>query len=114
MDYLEARRLFADKIGRLRREKNITQDELAEIIDKTTDYISLLERAERSPSFEVILDLAEALDVPPAYLLSFGQTGEVDTFFESIIAAPVGAGQTCRTNALLDKRNIMRSNEGKN
>jgi transcriptional regulator with XRE-family HTH domain len=68
MDYTEARQQFAARLSQLRREKRITQDELAELIDKTTDYISLLERGERSPSFEVILELAEALSVPPSYL----------------------------------------------
>ncbi|HEY9891519.1 MAG TPA: helix-turn-helix transcriptional regulator [Candidatus Sericytochromatia bacterium] len=71
MDYTEARQQFAARLSQLRREKRITQDELAELIDKTTDYISLLERGERSPSFEVILELAEALSVPPSYLSGF-------------------------------------------
>ncbi|WP_341730918.1 helix-turn-helix domain-containing protein [Microcoleus sp. EPA2] len=89
MNYKEARRQFAAKVSQLRREKRITQDELAELIDKTTDYISLLERGERSPSFEVIFSLAEALDVPATYLISFSQSGENKALVNTLIAEPV-------------------------
>jgi transcriptional regulator with XRE-family HTH domain len=89
MDYTEARQQFAAKLSQLRREKRITQDELAEFIDKTTDYISLLERGERSPSFEVILDLAEALSVSASYLLSFSKSNEGTKLLDTLIAEPV-------------------------
>jgi transcriptional regulator with XRE-family HTH domain len=89
MDYTEARQQFAARLSQLRREKRITQDELAELIDKTTDYISLLERGERSPSFEVILELAEALSVPASYLLSFSKSGEGTDLLDTLIAEPV-------------------------
>ncbi|TAE08304.1 MAG: helix-turn-helix domain-containing protein [Oscillatoriales cyanobacterium] len=89
MNYKEARQLFAAKVSQLRREKRMTQEELAELTDKTTDYISLLERGERSPSFEVILNLAEALDVPASYLLSFSQSGESTAILNTLIAEPV-------------------------
>jgi transcriptional regulator with XRE-family HTH domain len=89
MNYKQARQLFAAKVSQLRREKRMTQEELAELADKTTDYISLLERGERSPSFEVILNLAEALDVPASYLLSFSQSGESTAILNTLIAEPV-------------------------
>jgi Predicted transcriptional regulators len=89
MNYKEARQQFAAKVSQLRREKRMTQDELAELIDKTTDYISLLERGERSPSFEVIFALAEALDVPATYLISFSQSGENKALISTLIAEPV-------------------------
>ena len=89
MNYKEARQQFAAKVCQLPREKRMTQDELAELIDKTTDYISLLERGERSPSFEVIFALAEALDVPATYLISFSQSGESTGLISTLIAEPV-------------------------
>ncbi len=89
MDYREARQQFAAKLSQLRREKRITQDELAELIDKTTDYISLLERGERAPSFEVLLDIAEALSVSASYLLSFSKSGESPILLDTLIAEPV-------------------------
>lgn len=64
MDYLSARKRFATNLRSIRNDKGLTQERLAEQIDKTVEHVSFLERAERSPSFEVLVDLADALGVP--------------------------------------------------
>ena len=69
MDYQTARKRFAAKIRVLRNEKGLTQEQLAEMVEKTVEHISFLERAERSPSFEALIDLANALGVPVAALI---------------------------------------------
>jgi transcriptional regulator with XRE-family HTH domain len=68
-DYQNARQRFADRLRMSRLEKGLTQGELAELLGKTTEHISFLERAERSPSFELLLDLARVLGIPVASLL---------------------------------------------
>lgn len=68
-DYQSARRRFADRLRISRLAKGLTQEELAELIGKTTEHVSFLERAERSPSFELLLDLARVLEIPVASLL---------------------------------------------
>lgn len=89
MDRKESRQLFGEKLNQFRRYKGLTQEELAELINKTTDHISLLERGERSPSFEVILDLSEALDVPVHHLMNLAQPSDSDELISSLIASPV-------------------------
>lgn len=89
MDRKESRQLFGEKLNQFRRQKGLTQEELAELINKTTDHISLLERGERSPSFEVILDLSEALDVPVHHLMNLAQSSDSDELISSLIASPV-------------------------
>jgi transcriptional regulator with XRE-family HTH domain len=74
-NYQEARQRFANRLRTIRGEKGLTQEQLAERIGKTTEHISFLERAERSPSFEVILDLSRALGVPASALLDDQETG---------------------------------------
>ena len=69
MDYLSARKRFAAKLRVLRNQSGFTQEQLAEHIDKTVEHISFLERGERSPSFEVLLDLAGTLKVSIAALI---------------------------------------------
>lgn len=69
MDYTSARHRFANKVRSTRLEKGLTQEQLAEIVDKTTEHISFIERAERSPSFEMMVDLSNALDIPLSFLL---------------------------------------------
>lgn len=66
MDYLAARQRFGDKLREFRAAVGLTQEQLAEAVGKTVEHISYLERGERSPSFELMLDLARALDVSPA------------------------------------------------
>ncbi|MBA3530365.1 MAG: helix-turn-helix domain-containing protein [Ardenticatenales bacterium] len=57
------------------------------MIGKTTEHISFLERAERSPSFEVIFDLARALDVPAAFLID--ELGHDSVLSETLNIAPL-------------------------
>lgn len=69
MDYQAARQQFGSKLRELRLSKRLTQEGLAEAIGKTVEHVSYLERGARSPSFEILLDLAHALDVSPSVLL---------------------------------------------
>jgi transcriptional regulator with XRE-family HTH domain len=71
MDYNEFLSLLGEKIRTLRKEKNIKQEKLAELVDKTTEHISFIERGERAPSLELLLKLAQVLDVSLPYLLRF-------------------------------------------
>ncbi|NOK58089.1 MAG: helix-turn-helix domain-containing protein [Chloroflexi bacterium AL-W] len=75
MEHQEARQRFANRLRSIRMEKGFTQEQLAESLGKTTEHISFLERAERSPSFELILDLARVLEVPASLLLDDQYTG---------------------------------------
>jgi transcriptional regulator with XRE-family HTH domain len=63
MNYEAARQSFGSRVRELRQERGITQEQLAELMGKTTEHISFLERGERSPSFEVIVDLAKSLGI---------------------------------------------------
>jgi transcriptional regulator with XRE-family HTH domain len=42
MDYITARQLLGDRIRNLRKKKSITQERLAELIDKTTEHRLIL------------------------------------------------------------------------
>jgi len=75
MDYLTGRQRLGDRIRTIRQEKDITQERLAELIGKTTEHVSFIERGERSPSFEVLIDLANALDVTLSYLTDIEPVG---------------------------------------
>lgn len=89
MDQEAARQRFAHRLRNLRTERGITQEQLAEFIGKTTEHVSFLERGERSPSFEVILDLADALGVSVSYLMSIEQPDDNTDTVTNLIAAPV-------------------------
>jgi transcriptional regulator with XRE-family HTH domain len=56
---------FGTVLRRLRTEKGISQEKLAEISDLHRTYISQLERGLKSPSLSAIFKLALALGVSP-------------------------------------------------
>lgn len=69
MDYLTSRLRLGNRIRSIRNENNITQEKLAELIGKTPEHISLIERGERSPSFELLIDLANTFGVTLSFLM---------------------------------------------
>ena len=61
--YLE--RLVIDNIKRIRKEKGISQEKLAEACDTATSYIGLMEIYKNVPKLSSIERIAGALDVDP-------------------------------------------------
>jgi transcriptional regulator with XRE-family HTH domain len=61
---------FGENIRKLRLKRGWSQEELAEISGLHRTYISGLERAVRNPTLSIIVQVATALRVPPATLLS--------------------------------------------
>jgi transcriptional regulator with XRE-family HTH domain len=55
---------FASALSRLRREAELSQEELAHRADLHRTYISQLERGLKSPTLDVMLALAAALRMP--------------------------------------------------
>ena len=60
---------IARELRRLRKERGWSQLELAERADLSVNYVSLIERAERLPSMEVIIQLAGVLGTTLAGVL---------------------------------------------
>ncbi len=63
--------LFGKRLAFLRAERKLTQEQLAELSDVSTDLISLIERGKRSPSFTTIAKLSNALSVEISELFEF-------------------------------------------
>lgn len=67
---MELRRLFADNVRRLRKERGLSQEKLAFEAGLHRTYISGIERGVRNVSLDNIGVIATALGVSPAVLLS--------------------------------------------
>lgn len=65
---------LAARIRGLREMRGLTQDEFAVRCHISVSFASLLERGERSPSYETLVQVADALEVPLAEL--FRPVGE--------------------------------------
>jgi transcriptional regulator with XRE-family HTH domain len=64
--YLE--RLVIDNIKRIRKEKGISQEQLAEACNTATSYIGLMEIYRNVPKLSTIEKIANALNVDPLIL----------------------------------------------
>ena len=65
------KKAFGQRLRFLRKLEQMTQARLAEVVDVTVEHLSNIERGSSSPSFEMIMKLAGALDTTPANLFLF-------------------------------------------
>ena len=60
---MDMRRLVGRNVKRIRQEKGLTQEQLAELSGFSQQYISGLERGRRNPTVVSLYELAAALGV---------------------------------------------------
>ncbi len=68
MDY---QKILGENVRSLRIERQITQEQLAELCNLHRTYIGAIERGDRNVSLNNIVKVAQALNVPPSDLLQF-------------------------------------------
>ena len=59
---------FGKRLKALRLDHNLTQLELAEILDMPPNFIGMIERGERNTTVENVFKIARALNVKPSNL----------------------------------------------
>ncbi len=64
----EVLRDLGDRIRTLRRKRGLTQENLAEALDLSVAYVSLIERGGRNPPFTTVVAIAQALGVSASQL----------------------------------------------
>lgn len=86
------------QIKRCRTEKHITQAELAEMVDKSSVYISNIETASRKPALSVLVAIANALGVSIDRLL-YGSSSAVECCFQELF--DLFSDCSCRERVIL-------------
>lgn len=74
MDY---KLLFAANVRRQRNKQDLTQEQLAQKAGITSNYLSKVERGISSPTLDVIVKIADGLNVNPAELFD---ASELESF----------------------------------
>ena len=69
---------FGERLRALRKQKNLTQKQLAEQIRVKNSIISFYEVGDRFPSPEIIVKLATTLGVTSDYLLGIERNESID------------------------------------
>lgn len=67
----EFEKAMGRRVARLRREKQLTQAQLAEILDVASETISRLERGISMPSLKTFENISHALNVPLKAIFDF-------------------------------------------
>lgn len=67
---MEWEAIVGANIRRLRKEKGLTQEQLAHEAGMAMRYVAGVERAEENPSLRFLVKIAQALGVEPARLLT--------------------------------------------
>lgn len=65
--------LLGKQIANLRSKKGLTQEKLAELVNYSPNHISKLESARTNPSFELLVNIAKALDIELKELFNFDE-----------------------------------------
>jgi len=92
---------FGNRLRELRKQRNLTQKQLAAQIGVRNSIISFYEMGDRSPSPEVIIKLAAVLHVSTDYLMGVEKK-------ESIDASGLSAREIAAVRTIVD---IMRDNK---
>jgi transcriptional regulator with XRE-family HTH domain len=62
---------FGIRVRQIRDESAKTQEEFAELVGISVDFLSLIERGRNAPSFKKLERMARGLQKPVAYLFTF-------------------------------------------
>jgi transcriptional regulator with XRE-family HTH domain len=83
---LNPMKAFGAAIRTMRKERHLTQENLAELCERHPVYISEIERGIKNPSLDSILRLCQALKITPGSLmdLAFQPIGDMDVMKKQI------------------------------
>ena len=73
---MDLERIVIDNIKRIRKEKHITQEQLAEACSTATSYIGLMETYKNIPKLSTIERIAQAMNVPVLDLFTLPENSQ--------------------------------------
>ena len=65
------RQQFGANLRLIRQQRKLTQEEFAELVGISVDFLSLIERGINAPSFETLEQMAKRLRLPVKVLFDF-------------------------------------------
>jgi len=65
------RKQFGQRLREIRKQRDLTQERLAERLDISVDFLSLMERGIHAPSFDTLEKISKRLRISVADLFTF-------------------------------------------
>lgn len=75
---------IGQRIKTIRTKKGLTQEQVAEIVGISQKHLSRIEKGYHNPRFDMIIKIANALNVPTDAFAKNLSDSDVDVFIESI------------------------------
>ena len=82
---MDIKKLLGAKISKIRKEKNISQIQFAEMIGISTNALSLIETGNGFLTSETLENILEKLNLEPDELFSFGGLKTDEEIYKSVI-----------------------------
>jgi len=79
-------KIIGKRIKELRRKHGLTQEKLAEMCNSSASYISLIESANRTPSLDLLINLANNLGITVDNFLKGYQINDKSTYQYELIS----------------------------
>ena len=77
---------LGSKIRILRKAAGLTQEQLAEMVDVSVNFIGYIERGQRAPSISTLEQIAQGLDVSLKDLFEFSEDESNDFLIDMLVA----------------------------
>lgn len=81
---MESKEIFAKRLVKLRENRGITQQTLADDLKITRQSLSLYEKAERTINIDLLVKIAKYFDVSTDYLLGLTDNATTDTDLKAV------------------------------
>lgn len=79
MDEIELKKLFGQRVKQLRKNKKLTQEELAELVWMDPQHFCKMENGSHFPSLKNLIKLATALETDVKELFNYNETPKNET-----------------------------------
>lgn len=77
--------LVGKRIAEIRNRRGLTQEKLSEMVNYSSNHIAKLESARTNPSFELLVNIAKALNVELKDLFDYNKTNTVEDMKKDLI-----------------------------
>jgi transcriptional regulator with XRE-family HTH domain len=81
---IQEKKLIGTRIKELRKNRGLSQEELAEKADTSPNYLSRMERGTENPTLEMLVKISRALRVEMWEIFDFGHAMPLDELKESL------------------------------
>lgn len=94
------------RIREERKKSNLTQEQLAELINVSATYVGLIERGERSLTLDKLINIANVLGISVDYLLSDSITAD-DSAREKLLLQLFSSANSNQKNLILEMTKLI-------